>query len=334
MLRKNDLEISRWWDSSSSAQIRWCRGAIAEGAAPTLALALWKGTMLVGWHEPTEWMTLGKFTGSALGTKKIIYRTSFGPETSFQPLNFLGPAWSHAGPTWSLRCPDSLFLWEGARGNTPPMPIRPCWSDYEGIMVVRLPQKKKTHHQPQSKSNNFHPILSRVHISEASNLVGKPSNPPPPQLSASNSSPGQRKNSNFACKNGNLQSSFPENKNQPSKTSCQKKKLKIERIVYSTKTDVSPAHKYIPPKNNAAWIVKKMSLAKKGWSHLQKCVIPISLTNHPSSSDAPPPGLAFFSYGHLLIIFQMKPVITIGWGSTLNAKEKNCFGELYTPPKI
>ena len=183
-----------------------------------------RGTMLVGWHEPTEWMTLGKFTGSALGTKKIIYRTSFGPETSFQPLNFLGPAWSHAGPTWSLRCPDSLFLWEGARGNTPPMPIRPCWSDYEGIMVVRLPQKKKTHHQPQSKSNNFHPILSRVHISEASNLVGKPSNPPPPQLSASNSSPGQRKNSNFACKNGNLQSSFPENKNQPSKTSCQKKK--------------------------------------------------------------------------------------------------------------
>lgn len=180
MLRKNDLEISRWWDSSSSTQIRWCRGAIAEGAAPTLALALWKGTMLVGWHEPTEWMTLGKFTGSALGTKKIIYRTSFGPETSFQPLNFLGPAWSHAGPTWSLRCPDSLFLWEGARGNTPPMPIRPCWSDYEGIMVVRLPQKKKTHHQPQSKSNNFHPILSRVHISEASNLVGKPSNPPPP----------------------------------------------------------------------------------------------------------------------------------------------------------
>lgn len=127
---------------------------------------------------------------------------------------------------------------------------------------------------------------------------------------------------------------FQRIKINPQKQAAKKKKLKIERIVYSTKTDVSPAHKYIPPKNNAAWIVKKMSLAKKGWSHLQKCVIPISLTNHPSSSDAPPPGLAFFSYGHLLIIFQMKPVITIGWGSTLNAKEKNCFGELCTPPKI
>lgn len=46
-------------------------------------------------------------------------------------------------------------------GKEPGELIRPCWSDYEGIMVVRLPQEKKTHHQPQSKSNNFHPIPSR-----------------------------------------------------------------------------------------------------------------------------------------------------------------------------
>ena len=269
------------------------------------------------------------------GNKKIIYRTSFGPETSFQPLNFLGPAWSHAGPTWSLRCPDSLFLWEGARGNTPPMPIRPCWSDYEGIMVVRLPQEKKKHIINRSQNRTISiPSFPEFTSVKLQILLGNQATPLPPNCPPLILHLANGKNSNFACKNGNLQSSFPENKNQPSKTSCQKKKLKIERIVYSTKTDVSPAHKYIPPKNNAAWIVKKMSLAKKGWSHLQKCVIPISLTNHPSSSDAPPPGLAFFSYGHLLIIFQMKPVITIGWGSTLNAKEKNCFGELYTPPKI
>lgn len=181
MLRKNDLEISRWWDSSSSTQIRWCRGAIAEGAAPTLALALWKGTMLVGWHEPTEWMTLGKFTGSALGTKKIIYRTSFGPETSFQPLNFLGPAWSHAGPTWSLRCPDSLFLWEGARGNTPPMPIRPCWSDYEGIMVVRLPQKKKKHIINRSQNRTISiPSFPEFTSVKLQILLGNQATPLPP----------------------------------------------------------------------------------------------------------------------------------------------------------
>lgn len=172
-----------------------------------------------------------------MNDSREIYRVSFGNKKNhisdvFWSGNhlpttlFLGPGWSHAGPTWSLRCPDSLCSWEGARGNTPPMPIRPDGLDF------RRNKKKHIHHQPQSKSNNFHPILSRVHISEAillshvSKSCWETKQPRSPQLSASNSSPGQRKNSNFACKNGNLQSSFPEHKSKPLKITCQKRNSK------------------------------------------------------------------------------------------------------------
>lgn len=183
-------------------QIRWCRGAIAEGAAPTLALALWKRPMLVGWHEPTECMTLGKFTGSALRNNKNVISDVFGSGNHL-PTTQLSWAWMEPRrPNVELEVPWQLMFMGRSPGEHPRMPIRPCWRYDKGIMVVRLPQKKKNIINGSQNRTISIPSFPEFTSVKLQNLVGKPSNAPPTQLSASNSSPGQRKNSNFAWKNG------------------------------------------------------------------------------------------------------------------------------------
>ena len=162
-------------------QIRWCRGAIAEGAAPTLALALWKRPMLVGWHEPTECMTLGKFTGSALRNNKNVISDVFGSGNHL-PTTQLSWAWMEPRrPNVELEVPWQLMFMGRSPGEHPRMPIRPCWRYDKGIMVVRLPQKKKKTSSTAVKIEQFpsHPFPSS-HQWSFKILLGNQATPLPP----------------------------------------------------------------------------------------------------------------------------------------------------------
>ena len=172
-------------------------------------------------NQRNEWLS-GNLPGSALrNNKKRHIGRLLGPETIFQPLSFLGldgatPAQRGA---WGA-------LTAYVHGKEPGETHKAL------LKVVRLPQKPKKKHiiNRSSKSNNFHPILSRNShpwshsvVSCFKILLGNQATPLPPNCPPLILHLANGKNSNFACKNGNLQSSFPEHKSKPLKITCQKK---------------------------------------------------------------------------------------------------------------